>query len=266
MLAQLLSADALRALREMGAVEHELDDRPAANGDRFTVVAARGGDDIWIELRRHRRLRAAMAAAAAAPGPVAAAGPVPPPSVEVPPAPRSRSAGWRYRARRGRRRCGRRRPRSGRRGPRSRPRHAFLSQPYATSRCPWRLRAPGPGPGRGAHRAGRPSRRGHGATRTRPRRAPDVASADARIRAAAQPVRRRRRVVAARRAGAGACPRAGCRAARRLPPRTGASGSARPAPECAATGALRAALTRIGPLRNSRPAAHAARAPAGLRR
>ena len=54
MLAQLLTADALRSLREMGAVEHELDDRPAASGDRFTVVAARGGDDIWIELRRHR--------------------------------------------------------------------------------------------------------------------------------------------------------------------------------------------------------------------
>ena len=63
MLAQLLSADALRALREMGAVEHELDDRPASSGDRFTVVAARGGDDIWIELRRHRRMRAAAAPA-----------------------------------------------------------------------------------------------------------------------------------------------------------------------------------------------------------
>ncbi len=62
MLAQLLSADALRALREMGAVEHELDDRPASSGDRFTVVAARGGDDIWIELRRHRRMRAAATA------------------------------------------------------------------------------------------------------------------------------------------------------------------------------------------------------------
>ena len=72
MLAQLLSADALRALREMGAVEHELDDRPASSGDRFTVVAARGGDDIWIELRRHRRRRAAVAAVAVAPEPVAA--------------------------------------------------------------------------------------------------------------------------------------------------------------------------------------------------
>ncbi len=87
MLAQLLSADALRALREMGAVEHELDDRPAASGDRFTVVAARGGDDIWIELRRHRRMRTAAVAAAAvavAPEPVAAVAPAL--VVEAPPA------------------------------------------------------------------------------------------------------------------------------------------------------------------------------------
>jgi twitching motility protein PilT len=75
----------------MGAVEHQLDDRPAASGDRFTVVAARGGDDIWIELRRHRRLRAASAAAAgvaAAPEPVASttsagAGPTAAPPAEV---------------------------------------------------------------------------------------------------------------------------------------------------------------------------------------
>ena len=82
MLAQLLSADALRLLREMGAVEHELADRPASSGDRFTVVAARGGDDIWIELRRHRRLRGAVPVAAR-PQPVAVA----PPVVDEPAAP-----------------------------------------------------------------------------------------------------------------------------------------------------------------------------------
>lgn len=70
MLAQLLTADALRTLREMGAVEHELDDRPAASGDRFTVVAARGGDDIWIELRRHRRVATPAPAARPAPAEV----------------------------------------------------------------------------------------------------------------------------------------------------------------------------------------------------
>ncbi|MGE0812201.1 MAG: ATPase, T2SS/T4P/T4SS family [Vicinamibacterales bacterium] len=62
MLAQLLSPDALRTLREMGAVEYELEARPAAAGDRFTIVAARGGDDIWIEMRRHRRIAAAESA------------------------------------------------------------------------------------------------------------------------------------------------------------------------------------------------------------
>ena len=61
LLAQLLSADALRGLREMGAVEHELSGSAAAGADRFTVVAARGGDDIWIEIRRHRHVAAAGA-------------------------------------------------------------------------------------------------------------------------------------------------------------------------------------------------------------
>ena len=92
MLAQLLSADALRTLREMGAVEHELDDRPASSGDRFTVVAARGGDDIWIELRRHRRVPATVSAPPPAPPVVAAVPepvvvPEPPPVAAPPPAP-----------------------------------------------------------------------------------------------------------------------------------------------------------------------------------
>jgi twitching motility protein PilT len=75
----LLTADALRSLREMGAVEHELEDRAAAAGDRFTVVAARGGDDIWIELRRHRRV-----APVAAPEPVAVPEPVVAPELAPP--------------------------------------------------------------------------------------------------------------------------------------------------------------------------------------
>src|SRR5688500_2674716 len=48
MLTQLLPPDAMRSLAEFGAVEHELLPRQAMQGDRFTVVAARGGDDIWI--------------------------------------------------------------------------------------------------------------------------------------------------------------------------------------------------------------------------
>jgi twitching motility protein PilT len=53
LLGDLLAPDAQRALVEVGAVESEL--RPAllGAGERFTVVAARGGDDVWIELRRN---------------------------------------------------------------------------------------------------------------------------------------------------------------------------------------------------------------------
>lgn len=52
MLGQLLPTDAQSALQEFGAVEHRLPDR---DDDRFSVVAARGGDDIWIEIRRRRK-------------------------------------------------------------------------------------------------------------------------------------------------------------------------------------------------------------------
>jgi len=54
MLSQLLPPEALANLDEFGAVEHELASDAAVNGNRFVVVAARGGDDIWIEIRRHR--------------------------------------------------------------------------------------------------------------------------------------------------------------------------------------------------------------------
>jgi twitching motility protein PilT len=54
LLSDLLPADAERALAEYGAVESELQPSQAAPGERFTVVAARGGDDVWIELRRKR--------------------------------------------------------------------------------------------------------------------------------------------------------------------------------------------------------------------
>ena len=55
MLGQLLPAESRHALEELGAIEHELPRTAASNGERFTVVAARGGDDIWIEIRRHRK-------------------------------------------------------------------------------------------------------------------------------------------------------------------------------------------------------------------
>ncbi|MSO34860.1 MAG: hypothetical protein EXQ50_12710 [Acidobacteria bacterium] len=60
MLQQLLPSAAQDSLEEFGAVEHRL---PSHNADAFTVVAARGGDDIWIEIRRRRsaaRLRSRL--------------------------------------------------------------------------------------------------------------------------------------------------------------------------------------------------------------
>jgi twitching motility protein PilT len=65
MLGQLLPADSRRALDELGAIEHELPRVP--EGDRFTVVAARGGDDIWLEIRRHRAVLPSLHVVAEAP-------------------------------------------------------------------------------------------------------------------------------------------------------------------------------------------------------
>ena len=56
MLTQLLPADAQTQLEEFGAVEYRI---PPQGDDRFSVVAARGGDDIWIEIRRRRQPAAA---------------------------------------------------------------------------------------------------------------------------------------------------------------------------------------------------------------
>jgi len=51
MLAQILPVDQQRALDELGAIEHEILP-PDGILDRFTVVAARGGEDVWVEVRR----------------------------------------------------------------------------------------------------------------------------------------------------------------------------------------------------------------------
>jgi len=66
MLQQLLPPAVQDSLEEFGAVEHRL---PSHEGDTFTVVAARGGDDIWIEIRRRRHAAVAAAPAVAAPAP-----------------------------------------------------------------------------------------------------------------------------------------------------------------------------------------------------
>lgn len=54
MLNELLPAAARQALEEYGAVQHELAPPGFPATERFAVVAARGGEDIWIEIRRHR--------------------------------------------------------------------------------------------------------------------------------------------------------------------------------------------------------------------
>ena len=51
MLGQILPADQQQALTEFGAIEHDIPS-PAGVADRFTVIAARGGEDVWVELRR----------------------------------------------------------------------------------------------------------------------------------------------------------------------------------------------------------------------
>jgi twitching motility protein PilT len=54
LLNELLSFDSRQALTEFGAVEAELPPSTLVPDERFTVVAARGGDDIWIEIRRRK--------------------------------------------------------------------------------------------------------------------------------------------------------------------------------------------------------------------
>ena len=51
---QLLPAALQEALQEFGAVQYELPAMPEFPGEHFTVVAARGGDDLWTEIRRRR--------------------------------------------------------------------------------------------------------------------------------------------------------------------------------------------------------------------
>jgi len=53
-LTQLLPPQSQAALEEFGAAQFEMEPLPTFEGERFTVVAARGGDDVWVELRRRR--------------------------------------------------------------------------------------------------------------------------------------------------------------------------------------------------------------------
>jgi len=81
---QLLPSEFQQALDEFGAVQYELHRSAEFPREHFTVVAARGGDDVWVEVRRRRavddqvpeEMFAQAAAAAAAPS-VAASSPQP---------------------------------------------------------------------------------------------------------------------------------------------------------------------------------------------
>jgi twitching motility protein PilT len=86
----LLSPADQETLEDIGAVEREVTSKEAP-GDKFLLVAARGGDDIWIELRRQR----AIARSAPAPAPETPAAPDAPGRAPTPPAdhaPRPRMA------------------------------------------------------------------------------------------------------------------------------------------------------------------------------
>jgi twitching motility protein PilT len=80
MLNELLPVEARQLLDDMGAVQHDLGSPAFAPGQSFSVVAARGGDDIWIEIRRHRAPVPVEAPVAVAPPPP----PPPPPPLPEP--------------------------------------------------------------------------------------------------------------------------------------------------------------------------------------
>ena len=60
MLEQLLPAESRESLNEVGAVEYHLPADEAFPGMKYSVVAARGGDDIWIEIRRRKEVAAPL--------------------------------------------------------------------------------------------------------------------------------------------------------------------------------------------------------------
>jgi twitching motility protein PilT len=72
----LLSPADQETLEDIGAVEREITSKEAP-GDKFLLVAARGGDDIWIELRRQRAI------VRPAPAPTPAPAPEPPAAPEA---------------------------------------------------------------------------------------------------------------------------------------------------------------------------------------
>jgi twitching motility protein PilT len=54
LVAQLLPAHAMKSLEEVGATQFDLPSLDEFPGEHFTVTAARGGDDVWAEIRRRQ--------------------------------------------------------------------------------------------------------------------------------------------------------------------------------------------------------------------
>ena len=81
MLQQILPADQRSALDEYGAIEYDVASG-ADTAERFRIVAARGGDDVWLEVRRQPKH---AAAAAPEPSPVHAGTPAPEPDADTTP-------------------------------------------------------------------------------------------------------------------------------------------------------------------------------------
>ena len=96
MLKQMLSDDQRLALDDLGAIEEEID-VPGEAGGRFIVTAARGGDDVWVEVRRRKETPATVApvedipAVAETPIHVEASAPI---SESIPTAASADSAEW----------------------------------------------------------------------------------------------------------------------------------------------------------------------------
>jgi twitching motility protein PilT len=92
MLGQMLTHEQTRQLYELGAIEHEIP-APGTSDEQFIVTAARGGDDVWVEVRRKSKATApaepAVAAGAISGGEPAVEipqlpAPVQPPAVDAP--------------------------------------------------------------------------------------------------------------------------------------------------------------------------------------
>src|SRR5262245_18496874 len=60
-IAQLLPEESRMALQEYGAAQHELTDLAEFPGEQFTIVESRGGDDVWVEIRRRHSTSASDA-------------------------------------------------------------------------------------------------------------------------------------------------------------------------------------------------------------